>query len=75
MRHYIEDYSGIKREVKGCPKCGEAPDINDCGPEAQGLSCWKCSIHAMVFEEIGSKAMLLEAIKKWNDGEFEEEDV
>jgi len=56
---YIEDYKGNRYKVSPCPKCGKAPERNNCGPEAQGVSCYDCNIHAMVYEEIGSNAMLL----------------
>lgn len=74
MQKFIEDYRGIMHPVNPCPVCGKTPERNNCGPEAQGISCFDCGVHAIMYEEIGSNNMLLVALKNWNAGKFDEND-
>ncbi len=73
-KFFMEDYNNILHQVNPCPKCGKAPDRNNCGPEAQGVSCFECQVHAIIYEEFGSNNMLLKAIENWNEGNFDEEE-
>ena len=71
MKDFIEDYEGFRYYVHPCPSCGEAPERNNSGPEMQGVSCFDCNVHATYSEEIGSNNMLIKAIEKWNEGDFD----
>ena len=73
--YHITDYEGQRHLLRQCPKCGRIPEINNCGPEAQGLSCHRCNLHVMVYQEIGSNNMILEALRRWNWREFDEDEA
>ncbi len=75
-KFFIEDYKDVLHEVKPCPKCGKAPERNNCGPEYQAISCYECQVHASYddeFEWEPSNQKLLSSIKNWNAGKFEKE--
>lgn len=70
MKYTIEDYNGIQHKVNHCPSCGGAPERLNGGPELQGVMCFKCGVSATYTKEIGSNAMLVNAIREWNEGNF-----
>ena len=78
IKHFIEDYSGFLHEVKACPKCGQSPERNNCGPEAQFISCYQCNVHSGndggIMASGGSQVKLMSAIHNWNKGKYEETD-
>ena len=67
-KFYIEDYRDVKHEVNPCPKCGKAPERNNCGPEYQGIACYDCDVYSSYDKEGKSNVMLLEALDNWNAG-------
>lgn len=71
LKYHLEDYDGVKHKIRACPKCGGAPDRNNCGPELQGVSCFTCGIHSTEGREFGSNKMLISAIGMWNRREFD----
>ena len=73
-KFFMEDYNDVLYEVNPCPKCGKAPERNNCGPEYQAVSCYECNVHASYSVDARTNEMLLSAIKNWNEGNFDEEE-
>lgn len=62
----IEDYEDNTHFIKPCPRCGKAPERNNCGTDYQGICCYSCKIYTSAYVGKNPQDMLLKAIADWN---------